>query len=198
MSAKHIPQLAVFLSGGGRTMVNIHDRILDGTLEAQIAIVVAPKPCIGIDRAAERGLETLIAPGPITPQDVSQLLEHHKIDLVILAGYLKLFPMVPKYEGRVLNIHPALLPKFGGKGMYGHLVHEAVIKSGDQISGCTVHLCDAEYDRGEILVQRTCAVMPTDTPESLAAKVFEQELIAYPEAIQLMLERLDPQRMPES
>lgn len=174
-------------------MVNIHDRIQDGTLAARIAIVVASKPCLGVDRALQCGLETLILPGSPTAQEISQLLEHHGIDLVILAGYLKLFPIVPRYKGRILNIHPALLPKFGGKGMYGHHVHEAVIKAGDQISGCTVHLCDDEYDRGEILLQRTCAVLPTDTPQTLAAKVFEQELIAYPEAIQLMIQRLEAQ-----
>jgi phosphoribosylglycinamide formyltransferase-1 len=106
-----------------------------------------------------------------------------------LAGYLRLLPVevLRKFPGRVLNIHPALLPKFGGKGMYGRHVHEAVIASGDSESGASVHLVDERYDEGQVLVQRRCSVLPDDTPQSLAARVLKEEHLAYVEALQRLL-----------
>ena len=107
------------------------------------------------------------------------------VDLVLQAGWLCLWKIPAELKNRVMNIHPALLPAFGGQGMWGHNVHEAVLKAGCKISGCTVHFCTNEYDKGPIIVQRTCPVMDDDTPDSLAVRVFEQECIAYPEAIRL-------------
>ena len=110
---------------------------------------------------------------------------HANVDLVIQAGWLCLWKIPKKYENRVMNIHPALLPSFGGQGMWGHHVHEAVIKAGCKVSGCTVHFCTNEYDKGAIIVQRTCPVEEGCDADTLAARVFEQECVAYPEAIKL-------------
>ena len=181
------PRLAVLLSGGGRTMLNIHDRILAGALAANIALVVASRPCSGADHAKARGLRTLVIPGDIPEATLAALLDEHSIDLVVLAGYLRLLPIPASYQGRIINIHPSLLPRHGGPGMYGHHVHEAVLKAGDAESGCTVHVCSREYDKGRIILQRRCPVLPGDTPDSLAARVFEQELLAMPEAIAAVL-----------
>ena len=118
-------------------------------------------------------------------RQVFKLVDDAGADLVVLAGWLCLLEIPPKYAGRVMNIHPALLPSFGGKGMFGRRVHEAVIAHGCKVSGCTVHFVDAEYDSGPIIAQRTCPVLDDDTPESLAHRVFEEEKIAYPDAIRL-------------
>ena len=107
-------------------------------------------------------------------------------ELVCLAGFLSLLRIPEDFALRVVNIHPALLPAFGGQGMYGHHVHEAVIEHGCKVSGCTVHFADNTYDTGPILVQRTCEVLPDDDADALAARVFEQECIAYPQAIALL------------
>ncbi|MCJ7778959.1 MAG: hypothetical protein MUP16_11690, partial [Sedimentisphaerales bacterium] len=110
------------------------------------------------------------------------------VDLVVQGGWLCLWKIPPRYETRVMNIHPALLPSFGGEGMWGHHVHEAVLAAGCKISGCTVHFCSNEYDKGPIILQRSCPVKNDDSPETLAARVFEQECIAYPQAIKLFAE----------
>ena len=115
--------------------------------------------------------------------------DEKRIDLVCLAGYLRWLKIEPRYRGRVMNIHPALLPKFGGPGMYGHHVHRAVLAAGETESGCTVHFVDEEYDHGPVILQRTCPVLPDDDPDSLAARVFEQECKAYPEAVELFAQR---------
>jgi formyltetrahydrofolate-dependent phosphoribosylglycinamide formyltransferase len=114
------------------------------------------------------------------------------VDLVVQGGWLCLWKIPARYENRVMNIHPALLPSFGGKGMWGHHVHEAVLKAGCKVSGCTVHFCTNQYDKGPIIVQRACEVKDQDTPETLAARVFEQECIAYPQAIKLFAENKLP------
>lgn len=173
-------------------MVNLHQHITAGSLNTQIALVIASKPCAGIDRARKIGIEPLVIPGVIPAEQLASLLQQHRIDLVVLAGYLKLVNVPAGYEGRIVNIHPALLPAFGGKGMWGHHVHEAVLAHGCKVSGCTVHLVDSRYDTGPILVQRTCEVLPNDTSDTLAARVFEQECIAYPEAIKELLRHLPP------
>jgi formyltetrahydrofolate-dependent phosphoribosylglycinamide formyltransferase len=117
---------------------------------------------------------------------VTKELDRYPLDLVIMAGFIRRYLFPKKYEGRVLNIHPALLPDFGGKGFYGHHVHEAVLKSGAKESGCTVHYADLNYDKGPILLQKRVPVLPGDTPDTLAARVFEAECEAYPEAIRRM------------
>jgi formyltetrahydrofolate-dependent phosphoribosylglycinamide formyltransferase len=184
-------RLGVLLSGGGRTMVNLQDRIRAGTLPAQIATVIASRQCAGIEKARAAGIEAHLVPyKQIGDLDVysnrlAELLDAAGVDLVVMAGFLSLWKMPARYEGRVMNIHPALLPSFGGHGMYGHHVHEAVLRRGCKVSGCTVHFVTNEYDQGPIIVQRCVEVREDDTPDSLAARVFEQECEAYPLAISL-------------
>jgi formyltetrahydrofolate-dependent phosphoribosylglycinamide formyltransferase len=177
----------VFLSGSGRTLVNLAERIREGRLQAEIALVVASKECLGAERARGLGLPTRVIRGNVSGADLEHLCREHRIDWVVLAGYLRLLPVPASLAGRIVNIHPALLPDFGGEGMYGHHVHEAVLKAGRRISGCTVHLCDENYDRGRIVLQMECPVMENDTPETLAARVFALECEAYPAALELLL-----------
>lgn len=183
----HAPSIAVLISGGGRSLLNLLDRIEQGLLPARIALVIASSECPGAARARARGLTVRVMPGVIPADVLAATLREHVIDWVILAGYLKMLRIPAGYEHRVLNIHPALLPKFGGKGMFGHHVHEAVIRAGETESGCTVHFCDAKFDTGPVVLQRRCPVLAGDTPEALAARVFEQECLAYPEALNLVL-----------
>jgi len=180
-------RLAVLLSGSGRTLVNLHERILTGEVPAEIALVIASRPCLGAERGAERGLAVRVIEGDIPEDALARLLREHAIDWVVLAGYMRRLPIPPAFEGRIVNIHPALLPRHGGKGMYGDRVHRAVLESGERETGCTVHLCDASYDTGPIVLQRQCPVLEGDTVESLAARVFELEKEAYPEALRLRL-----------
>ena len=184
--------LAVLISGSGTTLQNLIDRIADHSLNAKITTVIASRPGIkGIDRAKAADLPTHIINRKKHPtlesfsREVFCTIEKSNPDLILLAGWLRLLQIPPGYEGKIMNIHPALLPDFGGKGMYGHHVHEAVLKAGRKTSGCTVHFVDAAYDTGPIILQRTCPVLETDTAETLAARVFEEEKIAYPEAIRL-------------
>ncbi len=194
MSTERTPRIAVFISGGGRSMLNLHDAcrgnaLLPGIapLHAELTLVVASRPCAGAEKAAARGLPVTVHEGVLTPGALLTIVADYRIDLVVLAGYLKLLPIPAALEGRIINIHPALLPKFGGPGMYGHHVHAAVIAARENISGCTVHTCTSEFDKGRVLVQRTCPVLPGDTPDTLAARVFEQELIALPRGVALAL-----------
>lgn len=183
-------RLAVLISGGGRTLLNLAEHIRAGDLNASIALVIASAECPGAQKAREAGLVTLIIPGSIPAARLQGLLAEHRIDLVVLAGYLKLLDIPPGFQGRVVNIHPALLPRHGGPGMYGQRVHAAVLAASEPVSGCTVHLCDARYDTGPILLQATCPVLPGDTPESLAQRVFELEKVAYPKALQTLIQGL--------
>lgn len=184
------PRLCVMISGGGRTLLNMNDRIRGGSLDASIALVIASSECAGAHKARGLGLDVRVMPGVISGAALGAALREAAIDLVILAGYLKLVNIPAGFEGRVLNIHPALLPKFGGKGMYGHHVHEAVLKAGEPESGCTVHLCDGAFDTGQILRQARCPVLAGDTPDTLAARVFELEKETYPAAIADYLQTL--------
>jgi len=185
--------LAVLASGSGTTLQNLIDRIASKSLDAHIDIVIASRPNIlALDRAANAAITAHIVDrkGYATAADFSgpvfNLIDEHKIDLVCLAGWLCMLKIPPRYENRVINIHPALLPSFGGAGMYGRKVHEAVLAHGCKISGCTVHFVDEKYDNGPIILQRACPVLENDTPDSLAHRVFEEEKIAYPQAIRLI------------
>jgi phosphoribosylglycinamide formyltransferase 1 len=190
-AAHHRPRLGVLLSGAGRTLQNLLDRIADGRLRATIAGVAADRPeAFGLQRAMEHGLETRTISEPSSLW--SWLLELD-VDLVVLGGYLRRLPIVPEFEGRVLNIHPSLLPKYGGKGMHGERVHAAVLKAGETESGCTAHLCNANYDEGRILVQGRVPVLPDDTPTSLANRVFAAECEIYPAAINLRWQEIEQQ-----
>jgi len=188
-------RLGALISGGGRTVMNILEYIKHGKLNAEVAVVISSRSNVaGVERAKKAGLDVKI----IRKKDYSDIDEFSKrieeelvaanVDLVIQAGWLCLWKIPARYENRVMNIHPALLPSFGGQGMWGHHVHEAVLAAGCKVSGCTVHFCTNEYDQGPIIVQRTCEVKEQDTPDTLAARVFEQECIAYPQAIRLFAE----------
>lgn len=185
-------RIGVLLSGGGTTMENIHREIRKGAINAQIvAIISSRKDVRGVKLAEKMGLTAQI----IRKKDfdsiesfsdkIVETLNEAKVDLVVQAGWLCLWQIPDEYENRVMNIHPALLPNFGGKGMWGHHVHEAVLKAGCKVSGCTVHFCTNEYDKGPIITQKGCAAKDTDTPDELAKRVFQQECKAYPEAIRL-------------
>lgn len=184
----HTPaRLAVFISGGGRTLLNLHEQIRAGRLSATIGLVVASGEVAGAARARELGLPVEVVPGRIAPDRLAAMLSAHGIAYVALAGYLKLLPVLGEYRRRVVNIHPALLPAFGGAGMYGHRVHEAVLAAGCKVSGCTVHMVNDEYDRGPIIAQAVCPVLDDDTPETLAARVFELECRTYPTALSYLV-----------
>jgi folate-dependent phosphoribosylglycinamide formyltransferase PurN len=149
--------------------------------------VIASRECLGAQRARQSGLKVEVISGEIPAEQLGSLLRDHRIDLVVLAGYLKMLRIPGGYEGRIINIHPALLPDFGGQGMYGDRVHQAVIASGATESGCTVHLVDEQYDHGPILLQARCPVLPNDTPHDLAARVFALECEAYPRALRNLI-----------
>ncbi|MFP4144741.1 MAG: phosphoribosylglycinamide formyltransferase [Phycisphaeraceae bacterium] len=194
---RHDPiRLAVLLSGGGTTMQNLADEIAAGRLRAKISVVIASNDqAYGLKRAEKLKVPSFVVPRTEydTAEDFSDhlfdLVRDAGADLVCLAGFLSLLAIPDDFVNRVINIHPSLLPAFGGKGMYGRRVHEAVIETGCKVSGCTVHFANQEYDRGPILIQRTCPVEEDDTPDTLAARVGEQEHIAYPEAIRLIAQR---------
>ncbi len=187
--------LGVLLSGGGTTLQNIADAIEREELNARIVCVIASNDhCFGIERAkklrlpvfviARKKFETLEA----FSEAIAEKLREHGVELALMAGYLSLWKIPGDFLGRVMNIHPALLPKFGGKGMHGHHVHEAVLAAGEVESGCTVHFADNSYDTGPVIVRKRVPVLAEDTAEILASRVFEQEKIAYPEAIRMYQE----------
>lgn len=174
-------------------MANLIRQSRAGNLNAQVGVVIATgRDSQALAIADAEGIATRIVPTSAPDYDRMLLdaLKEHRVDLVCLAGYLRLLPnnVIHAYPHRVLNIHPALLPKFGGQGMYGMRVHEAVLAAGEQESGCTVHLVNEHYDEGPILYQLRCAVAPDDTPESLAARVLELEHEAYIVAINHVLD----------
>lgn len=185
-------RLGVLISGGGTTLVNFLKKINAGELNAEVAVVIASREGVaGIDRAREAGLscEVVARKKFDSVESFSNAIFDRcraaNVDLVTLAGFLSLISIPPDFERRVLNIHPALIPAFCGHGFHGHHVHEAVLARGVKLSGCTVHFADNEYDHGPIIIQRAAPVLETDTPEILAARVFEAECQAYPEAIRL-------------
>jgi len=188
-------RLGVLISGGGTTLMNILEYIKQGRLNAEVALVISSRSTVGgVEKAKKAGLDVEIIRkkdypdiDPLSKRIEEQLVAAN-VDLVVQGGWLCLWKIPPRYENRVMNIHPALLPSFGGEGMWGHHVHEAVLAAGCKVSGCTVHFCTNEYDKGPIIVQRCCQVQEGDTPETLAARVFEQECIAYPQAIRLFAE----------
>ncbi len=187
--------LAILISGGGTTLQNIIDKINSGSLNAKIQVVVCNSPdAYGIKRAEQNSIPIAIVQrkdhnqSDTFSKSIIEEIEKYPVDLIILAGFLHLFKIPDTYAGKAMNIHPGLIPSFCGKGFYGHHVHEAAIRSGVKISGCTVHFVDNEYDRGPIIIQRTVHVNADDTPDTLAEKVFKEECIAYPEAIQLFAE----------
>ena len=180
-------KMAVLLSGSGRTLDNFHDRIQDGSLNAEIKVVVSNvKDVLGLQKAEKYGYPSFHAQdNPAT----NTILQDFDIDLVCLAGYLKLYAPPPELARSVLNIHPALIPAFCGEGYYGMRVHRAVKAKGVMVSGCTVHFADNRYDEGPIVVQKCVPLDYDDSPDEIAAKVFAAECVAFPEAINLVDEK---------
>jgi formyltetrahydrofolate-dependent phosphoribosylglycinamide formyltransferase len=185
-------RLAVLLSGGGTTLQNFIDHIADGRLAAEIVLVLASRADAGgLQRARAAGIPAGAVPRKDFP-DVEAFndalhgeLARHEFDLIALAGFLSPFQLRGRYHGRVLNIHPALIPAFCGKGFYGERVHRAVLEAGVKVSGCTVHFADDRYDQGPIILQGVVPVLDDDTPETLAARIHALENDIYPEAIRL-------------
>ena len=185
-------------------MLNLVERIQDGSLNAEIPLVIASQAeCAGVGRAQSAGLTC----EPLVRREFDSVaafsdaifarLRELKVDLVVMAGYLCLVEIPEDFEHRVLNIHPSLIPAFCGRGYHGCRVHEAAIERGVRISGCTVHFADNEYDHGPVVVQRSVTIPDGTTPDELAALVFEQEQIAYPEAIEKVVSgrlQIDGQR----
>jgi phosphoribosylglycinamide formyltransferase-1 len=186
-------RIVVLISGGGTTLRNLIENVAAGRLDARIERVIS-------SNAAARGLEFARDVG--IPADaierkafesneafsdaVFAVCRRASPDVVVMGGFLKLIEIPSEFENRVINIHPALIPAFCGKGFYGPRVHEAVLEYGAKLSGCTVHFVDNRYDHGPILLQRAVPVLEDDTPETLAARVFAAECEAYPEALRLI------------
>jgi len=213
--------IAVLISGGGSTLLNLLELSASGLLAAQVCGVVASRECAGLEYARAAGVPWAVVPriaseaarsgsvdprsmrregGSVDPRSmgrdriaefdpaefsarVTAELDRWQPRMIVFGGFLSPYLPAPHYRGRVINIHPALLPQFGGPGMYGDRVHAAVLASGTQVSGCTVHLVDDEYDHGAILAQRVVPVLPGDTPATLGARVRQVERELYPEVI---------------
>jgi formyltetrahydrofolate-dependent phosphoribosylglycinamide formyltransferase len=192
-------RLALLASGSGRSLENLAAVIARGELAAELALVITDRPGVGaLERCARLGLESLVLPyadlgGPAGfSARVFRELEARNVALCVLAGFLRLLVVPPSWNGRVLNIHPSLLPAFGGKGFYGDRVHAAVLAAGVKETGCTVHLVDDQYDHGQVILQRTVPVLAGDDVHTLAARVFDEEKRALPEAIRRLLAKLAP------
>lgn len=174
-------RLGILLSGSGSTYANLVGAINRGDLPAEIAVVVSSRGDVfGVERARRYGHPVAVAADPAA---VTAALLAHGAQWVAMCGWLKFWDPPAPFAGRTVNIHPSLLPKFGGKGMYGLKVHAAVLAAGEQESGCTAHLVAGDYDRGPMLAQRRVPVLPDDTPESLQARVQEAERVLFPQAL---------------
>jgi phosphoribosylglycinamide formyltransferase-1 len=189
-------KIAVFASGGGSNLQSLIDASKKGIIDGDIcAIISNNSKAYALERARNEKIADYHVSGKRYPEPevlkdkLLSILNKHSIDLIVLAGYMKLLPpeIIDKFKDRIINIHPALLPKYGGKGMYGMNVHEAVIKSGERISGATVHFVDEIFDSGAILIQRTVPVLPDDSPENLAARVLKIEHKILPQAVGLFI-----------
>ncbi|MBN2328014.1 MAG: phosphoribosylglycinamide formyltransferase [Candidatus Omnitrophica bacterium] len=195
MTASKPCRTVVLLSGSGTTLQNLIDRMERSELPIEIVRVISSRQdAYGIERARRHGIPTQV----IARKDfetwetfnkaLSQAVDAEDPDLICFAGFMSLFRPDKKYYGRIMNIHPALIPAFCGKGMFGHHVHEAVLEAGVKITGCTVHFVDENYDTGPIILQKAVEVYDDDTPDSLADRVQATEREAYPEAIRLFAE----------
>jgi len=185
-------RLAVLASGGGRTLQNFIDRIVDGRLDANVVHLFAShRNAFALERARKTAIETSIIsakPPETASTQIFGLCRELNVDLVLMAGWVHLLPIPEDFLGRVMNIHPSLIPAFSGKGWYGLKIHTAAVERGVKVSGCTVHFVDNEYDHGPIILQQVVPVLEDDWPERLAARVFDAECEAYPEAVKLFQE----------
>jgi formyltetrahydrofolate-dependent phosphoribosylglycinamide formyltransferase len=183
-------RIAILVSGGGRSLENLSELCSAEELEAELALVISNKAdAFALERAARLAIPSLVIDPErqLSPEDFSAAVFEAATSadcaLVVLAGFLRFLPIPPAWERRVLNIHPSLLPAFGGKGYYGDRIHRAVLERGVRYTGCTVHYVDNVYDNGPILIQRLVEVHPEDTVDSLGARVFDEEKIALPDSI---------------
>ena len=195
MSTERPLRVAVLLSGNGTSLENLLEHIDSGALRAEVVVVIASKEkAYGLERARRRGIPAIAVPRKRNPyigqfnDRLHAVLDEHDVDLVALLGFLSLFELRSRYEGRTLNVHPALIPAFCGKGFYGRRAHEAVLASGVKLTGATVHFSDEQYDHGQIILQEAIPVLEDDTVETLAARVMESERRLVPQAIQLFAE----------
>lgn len=180
-------KMAVLLSGTGRTLDNFHKHITNGSMKGSIEVVLSnQKEAFGLVKARQYGYPAFAASNN---DEINEILEQYQVDLVLLAGFLKLYTPPARLQKSVLNIHPSLIPSFCGPGFYGMKVHNAVYKRGVTITGCTVHFANEVYDEGPIVVQKSVAIEDKDTPNDIAVKVFESECLAFPEAINLVAEK---------
>lgn len=186
-------KIAVLISGGGRTLKNLLDLAATGELPIDVRLVVSSSAKAGgLQFARDAGVPTAVfvrskfADDQAFGEAIFAACREAGVDYVVMAGFLKLAPVPDDFAGRVINIHPSLIPAFCGHGMYGQRVHEAVLESGAKVTGATVHFVDNEYDRGPIIWQQPVPVFDDDTPDSLAARVFETEKEAYPHVLRLL------------
>jgi len=189
-------KICVFASGGGTNLQALIESVRAGRVKGDVCAVISNNSgALALERARNAGIAAYHISSRKYPEPEQSLkalfdvTDRHQINLVVLAGYMKLLPLVfiRRFRCRIINIHPALLPKFGGKGMYGINVHKAVLESREKLSGATVHFVDEVYDHGPILIQRTVPVYPDDTPEALAVRVLEIEHQILPEAVSMFL-----------
>jgi len=185
--------IAVLISGGGTTLKNFIEKIDAGLLPVRIVLVVSSNPQAGGLRHAEKAgipAAVVVRKDYDSQEQFGDVVFDHcrqaGAKLVAMGGFLKQISIPEDFANRVVNIHPALIPAFCGKGFYGHYVHEAVLAYGVKVSGCTVHFADNQYDHGPVILQKAVPVLDEDTPETLAARVFEAECEAYPEALRLI------------
>ena len=189
-------RIAVFISGSGSNLQSIIDNIENGNLNCEISYVIADRECFGLERAEKHGIKSIMLDkklfGNKLSDEISAILENdiEKTDYIVLAGYLSILSesFINKWNHKIINIHPSLLPKFGGKGMYGMNVHRAVIEAKETESGCTIHFVDTGVDTGEIILQIKVPVLSDDTPEILQKRVLEKEHILLIEGIKKLIE----------
>ena len=197
MSNKNKKRIAVLVSGGGSNLQSIIDNIEQGNLNCEISYVIADRECYGLKRAEKHDIKNILLDRKVLKEklsdEISNVLENddEKTDYIVLAGYLSILSpeFIKKWSRKIINIHPSLLPKFGGKGMYGMNVHRAVIEAKETESGCTIHFVDTGVDTGEIILQIKVPVLSDDTPEVLQKRVLEKEHVLLIEGIKKLLEK---------
>jgi phosphoribosylglycinamide formyltransferase-1 len=186
--------IAIFASGSGTNAQRISEYFSDNP-EISVSMILSNKPdAYVLVRAKKLNIPSVIFDWHAfyDTDEISRLLKKNEIDIIVLAGFLWLIPeyLIQAYRGRIINIHPALLPKYGGKGMYGSRVHESVIQSGDKESGISIHYVNEKYDEGDIIFQAKCEILPGDTPDTLAQRVHQLEYKHYPEVIEKLVKGL--------
>jgi phosphoribosylglycinamide formyltransferase 1 len=187
--------IAIFASGSGSNAQAITEYLRSIGLDA-VKLILSNRPdAYVLERAKQLNIPSVVFDRNqlYYSSEIIDVLEKHKVNLIVLAGFLWLIPdhLLKNYRNRIVNIHPALLPKYGGKGMYGMKVHEAVVANKEKETGISIHYCNEEYDRGEIIFQAKCTVEPSDTPEMVAQKIHKLEYEHYPKVIEMILKKID-------